>query len=129
MAISFRFFAFALALALASSLACAASSSYEELPPAPPSDQGGLTAAPSSDYGSSASQDTPGSAIQAGQRVISSAEFYLDGKKYLNVTSIRTVHILFGLIPLDVEVHSTIDAETSATVEQTLPWWYFIVAD
>ncbi|MFA5929260.1 MAG: LamG-like jellyroll fold domain-containing protein [Candidatus Micrarchaeia archaeon] len=111
-------------------------------PPAPPggsgddgvapgqSGHGSANGAPGQDgYGASGTQESPGSAVQARQRVVSSTEFYAGGKKYFNVTSIRTVRILFGLIPLDVEVSSKVDAETSETVEQTLPWWYFIVAD
>jgi len=91
---------------------------YVQFPPAPPSD-----------YGAQNRQEASGSAVQAKQRVVSSTEFYSNGKKYLNFTSIRTVHIFFGLIPIDVEVQSKVDAETNTTVEQNLPWWYFIVAD
>ena len=79
--------------------------------------------------GASGTMESVGSSIPASQREVSSNEFYSDGKKYLNVTSIRTVRIFYGLIPIEVEVQSKVDAETSETVEQTLPWWYFIVAD
>ena len=88
-------------------------------PPAPPEDH---AAVPSS-------LDSLGTAIQAKQRVLSFNEFYSDGKKYLNVTSIRTVYIFYGLIPIDVIVQSKVDAETTEVVEQSLPWWYSLVAD
>jgi hypothetical protein len=85
--------------------------------------------APPSGYAPASPQETPSGDISPEQRIISSTEFYSDGKKYLDVTSVMTVHVFFGLIPLEVEVRSKVDAETNATVEQTLPWWYFIVAD
>lgn len=65
--------------------------------------------------------------VQKGERVGSIVNKTKKGKPVLNIVKQRKTRIL-GIVPVEMEVETIVDAETGDLVEENKPWWSFLTS-